>query len=196
MQLGNLVPAIVAGVLSAQLALFSSAARATDSDPLAELKRPGRVLLLPHAHAPGTGDPAQFKPHVCRTQRNLDAAGRKQAARLGERLRAAGVARAKIYSSQWCRCLETARLLKLGPVNELPALDALSERPEERQRQIDALRNFLAGLPRDGGVPFIMVTHPAVIGVLTGGGAAPAAGVILALDGSRVPRAVAEIKFK
>jgi phosphohistidine phosphatase SixA len=196
MQFDHLVPAIVAGVLSAQLALFSGGARAADGDPLAELKRPGRLLLLPHARAPGTGDPAHFKPHVCRTQRNLDAAGRKQAVRLGERLRAVGVARAKIYSSQWCRCLETARLLKLGPVNELPALDALSDRPEERQRQIDALRNFLAGLPRDGGVPVIMVTHPGVVGALAGGHAASAGGVILALDGSRVPRAVAEVELK
>jgi broad specificity phosphatase PhoE len=196
MQFGNLVPAIVAGMLSAQLALFSGGARAANGDPLVELKRPGRVLLLPHAHAPGTGDPAHFKPHVCRTQRNLDAAGRKQAARLGERLRAAGVSRAKIYSSRWCRCLETARLLKLGPVNELPALDALSDRPEQRQRQIDALRDFLAGLPRDSGVPVIMVTHPGVIGALTGTNAASAGGVIFALDGSRVPRAVAEVKLR
>ena len=195
MQLGNLAPAIVAGVLSAQLAFYCGAARATDSDPLAELKRPGRVLVLPHAHAPGTGDPAHFKPHDCRTQRNLDTAGRKQAARLGERLRAAGVAHAKIYSSQWCRCLDTAKLLKLGPVSELPALNASPDRPEDRTRNLDALRNFLAALPRDGG-PVIMVTHPDTVRALSGGNAAQAGGVILALDGSRVPRVVAEIKFK
>ncbi|HXZ93610.1 MAG TPA: histidine phosphatase family protein [Burkholderiales bacterium] len=195
MQFGNLVPAIVAGVLSAQLAFYSGAARATGSDPLAELKRSGRVLVLPHAHAPGTGDPAHFKPHVCRTQRNLDAAGRKQAAQLGEHLRAAGVTHAKIYSSQWCRCLDTAKLLKLGPVSELPALNASPDRPEDRARDIDALRNFLAALPRDGG-PVIMVTHPDTVRALSGGNAASAGGVILALDGSRVPRVVAEIKFK
>jgi len=193
MQVGNLVPAIVAGVLSAQLALFSGKARAADSEPLAELKRPGRVLVLVHAHAPGSGDPARFKLHDCRSQRNLDAAGRKQAARLGERLRAAGVAHAKIYSSQWCRCLETAKLLKLGPASELPALNAIPGRPDEREPHIDALRDFLAALPRDGG-PVIMVTHPETVGALAGGYRAPATGLILRLDGSRVPRVVAEIK--
>jgi phosphohistidine phosphatase SixA len=195
MQLGNLIPTIVAGVLSAQLALFSGKARASDPDPLAELERPGRVLVLAHAHAPGTGDPARFKLHDCRTQRNLDAAGRKQAAQLGERLRAAGVAHAKIYSSQWCRCLETAKLLKLGPVSELPALNAFPDRPQDRERDVDALRNFLAALPRDGG-PVIMVTHPETVGALTGGYGASVAGVILKLDGSRVPRVIAGIKAK
>ena len=77
-----------------------------------------------HATAPGTGDPAEFQLDDCATQRNLSAVGREQARATGARLRAAGITSAEVYSSQWCRCLETARLLGLGEVLELPALNS------------------------------------------------------------------------
>jgi len=195
MHLANVVTSLFAGALTAQLALAAGSARGAESDPLAELAQPGRVLLLRHAHAPGVGDPPHFKLHDCRTQRNLDAAGRKQAAQLGERLRAAGVARAKVYSSQWCRCLETARLLKLGSVSELPALNSFYDRPQDGDARIAALRTFLAGLPVNG-PPVVLVTHEVTIRALTGGRPAVGGGAILRLDGSHVPRIVVEIKEK
>jgi hypothetical protein len=52
--------------------------------------------------------------------------GREQAARIGARLRAAGLASTTVYSSQWCRCLETARNLAVGLVVELPALKTIA----------------------------------------------------------------------
>lgn len=69
------------------------------------------VVLMRHAVAPGTGDPAGFELDDCSTQRNLSERGREQARATGERFRANGVTDAAVYSSQWCRCLETARLL-------------------------------------------------------------------------------------
>jgi len=194
MKLATLVASVFAiVVLSAQLALSAGAARAGDPDPLAELARPGRVLLLRHANAPGLGDPQNFKLHDCGTQRNLDAAGREQAAQIGEHLRAAGVVRAKVYSSQWCRCLETARLLNLGSVHELPALNSFFDRPQDRERNLSALRDFIAGLPTDG-PPVVLVTHRATIAALTGVPAASSAGgVILKLDHSRAPQVVAAL---
>ncbi len=100
--------------------------------PLTELAKPGRVLMLRHAQAPGVGDPPGFRLDDCATQRNLDDSGRRQARALGSRLANAGVATARVYSSQWCRCLETARLLQLGPVSELPALNSFFERSQDR----------------------------------------------------------------
>jgi phosphohistidine phosphatase SixA len=47
----------------------------------------------------------------CGTQRNLTDAGRADAKRLGEILRARGVRISEVRSSQWCRCEETARLV-------------------------------------------------------------------------------------
>ena len=59
--------------------------------PLSGLAKPGRVLMLRHAQAPGIGDPPGFRIGDCTTQRNLDAGGRAQAARIGQRLAEAGL---------------------------------------------------------------------------------------------------------
>lgn len=169
------------------VALAASGAWAGDSVPLAELARPGRVLMLRHANAPGTGDPQNFRLEDCATQRNLDDAGRAQATALGRRLARAGVARAKIYSSQWCRCLETARLLDLGAVEPLPALNSFYDRPQQRDIGVAALRNFLAGLPQDG-PPVVLVTHQFTITELTGAGTPSGGGSLFQLNGSAAPR--------
>lgn len=177
-----------AGALLLSLGLCAAdPARGAEALPPAELAKPGRVLMLRHALAPGTGDPAHFALGDCSTQRNLDAAGRAQAAELGKRLARAGVAGAKVYSSQWCRCLETARLLGLGRVEALPALNSLFGRPQNRAPQVAALRGFLAKLPADG-PPVVLVTHQATISAFTGHGAVSGGGVILALDGTGEPR--------
>jgi len=69
-----------------------------------------------HALAPGGGDPDNFELRACDTQRNLDADGRAQSTEIGNALAASFTANGvvmnhKIYSSQWCRCLDTARLV-------------------------------------------------------------------------------------
>lgn len=174
------------------LAFFSAPALAAGPLPLAELANPGRVLMLRHALAPGVGDPPRFKLRDCSTQRNLDATGRSQAVKLGERLAQAGITRAQVYSSQWCRCLDTARLLGLGRVMELPALNSFFDRPQERDANIAALRAFLAKLPADG-PPVVLVTHQVTINAVTGAFAASGGGVILQLDGSTMPRVLGEV---
>ncbi len=179
-------------VVAAILLQLAFAAHAAEPLSPAELAKPGRVLMLRHANAPGIGDPPGFRLDDCATQRNLDAAGRAQAARLGERLAQAGVARAKVYSSQWCRCLETARLLKLGPVDELPALNSFYGRTQDRDANVAALRAFLAALPVDG-PPVVLVTHQFTIGAFTGGGIDSGGGTVFALNGSGAPRVLGDI---
>lgn len=141
---------------------------------------PGRVLVLRHARAPGVGDPPGFVLGDCTTQRNLDARGRDQARRLGERLRAAGYAGARVYTSQWCRCRETARLLGLGPVEDLPLLNSFFAEPARRDPQIRAWREFVDRLPRDGS-PVVFVTHQVNITALTGHFPASGEGLVLQL---------------
>ena len=155
--------------------------------PLAELAKPGRVLMLRHAEAPGVGDPPGFRLDDCDTQRNLDDSGRQQARALGSRLANAGVTAARVYSSQWCRCLETARLLQLGTVTGLPALNSFFERPQERAATIAALRSFLASLPADG-PPVVLVTHQFTINAFTSAGTPSGGGSIFQLDGTGNPR--------
>jgi phosphohistidine phosphatase SixA len=179
--------------LAALLPLVTPAAEAVELIPLTELAKPGRVLIMRHALAPGVGDSESFKLRDCATQRNLDSSGRAQAVAFGKRLARAGVTRAMVYSSQWCRCLDTARLLDMGAVEELLALNSFFRRPQDRDGQLAALRAFLARLPVDG-VPIILVTHQVTISALTGHGAASGGGVILALDGTGDPRVLGAIE--
>jgi phosphohistidine phosphatase SixA len=160
--------------------LGQAPAPAADEAASFEALRAGRAaLLLRHALAPGTGDPAAFRLDDCATQRNLSAAGQGQARAIGERLRAQGIAQAEVYSSQWCRCLETARLLDLGSVAELPALNSFFGDRASADAQTAALRDFLSAGPR--AAPVVLVTHQVNITALTGQGARSGEIVVVAL---------------
>jgi len=174
------------------LALVCPGLAAAAESAYAELAKPGRVLLLRHALAPGNGDPPGFRLDDCTTQRNLDATGRAQAVALGARLARSGVVKARVYSSQWCRCMETARLLGLGPVTPLPQLNSFYPTPQEREARIARLRAFLAAQPTDG-PPLILVTHQFTIAELSGGGTPSGGGSVFRLDGSGEPRLLGHI---
>jgi phosphohistidine phosphatase SixA len=140
---------------------------AADEEALWNGLRSGtHVAMMRHATAPGTGDPAIFKLGDCSTQRNLSEEGRAQAKRIGARFRANGIATARVFSSQWCRCLETARLLGLGPVEELPLLNSFFADSEQRDPQTRALKEWLAG--QNVPEPLVLVTHQVNITALTG----------------------------
>jgi len=130
------------------------------------LRQPGAVAIMRHAVAPGTGDPAGFDLGDCGTQRNLDARGRDQARRIGEALRENGIEFDRVLSSQWCRCLETAELLGLGPVEEFPALNSFFAERSTRESQTREALEFLANLPDDARV--MLVTHQVNIAALAG----------------------------
>ncbi len=144
----------------------------------ARLSEPGIVAVVRHAHAPGTGDPASFTVDDCATQRNLGARGRQQAREIGAAIRAAGAIVDRVLTSQWCRCRDTARLLDLGPVEDLPALNSFFRNPARADRQTADLRQFLSGLPP--GAAVILVTHYVNIKSLTGRGVA--SGEVLLLE--------------
>ncbi|MEQ8604871.1 MAG: histidine phosphatase family protein [Marivibrio sp.] len=179
------VPAALA--LALAIVLVAAPVRAADPFPLERLADGGYALMLRHALAPGTGDPAAFELRDCSTQRTLNDVGRAQARALGEALRAAGIAEASVYSSQWCRCLETAELLGLGPVQELPALNSFFGRNrDDRPKRLEALRRFLAEQPTDG-PPIILVTHQVTVTAITGDFVRSGEGRALALDGTGAP---------
>lgn len=179
----------LAALLLTLSALAPLHAESEDAKALVELAKPGRVLMLRHALAPGFGDPPGFRIGACATQRNLDAAGRKQARLLGARLRAAGIERATVYSSQWCRCLETARLLGIGKVTPRPELNSFFGRAEARDAQLAAVGKLLAALPQDG-APVVLVTHQVVISGMTDRAVGSGGGYVLRLDGSVKPPVV------
>lgn len=126
----------------------------------------GHVALLRHATAPGIGDPPGFRLDDCATQRNLSGAGRDEARRIGEALRVRGIRIDAVYTSAWCRCRETARLLEAGPAVVLPALNSFFAAPAREAPQMAELRAWLGG-QRPAGT-LVLVTHQVVITALTG----------------------------
>jgi len=88
-------------------------------DVWALLRKPGHFVLLRHSNAPGSqteSNDMNFKD--CSIQRNLDADGKAQAARIGDAFRKHGIAKLQLIASQYCRAIETAKLTRLGPVSE------------------------------------------------------------------------------
>jgi phosphohistidine phosphatase SixA len=164
------------------LLVFASAQAADPTDLVTSIRSGSHVLMIRHAHAPGSGDPDHFKIGDCSTQRNLDDRGRAQAQQIGRWLRAHGITSARIFSSQWCRCRDTAEGLALGPVNELPALNSFFERPQDRAPNLAALRAFLSQQPTDGPL-VVLVTHFVTISAISGLGVAAGEGVVLRLQG-------------
>lgn len=131
------------------------------------LRGGGHVLLMRHAATnPGIGDPPQFTLQDCRTQRNLSAAGKTQAARTGKRIAELGIPISAVLSSRWCRCLDTASIA-FGSVTPEPALDSFfGERSAQAEQQTAAVRARIQSFSGPGNL--VMVTHQVNITALTG----------------------------
>jgi phosphohistidine phosphatase SixA len=155
------MPGPIAVVLLALAALASSlivvptGAVADEGDAWAALAKGGHVALVRHGSAPpgGGGDPPGFRIDDCATQ---------QARALGEAFRRHGVPVDRIQSSPWCRCLETARLMALGPVESVMAV-ASSERSPER---LVVLKQMVADWRGPG--TLVLVTHALTVRALVG----------------------------
>jgi broad specificity phosphatase PhoE len=129
------------------------------------LRAPGSVVVLRHSYAPGGFDPPTARLDDCSTQRNLDANGRAQAARVGEAFRQSGIAVGVILSSPRCRCLDTGRLA-FGRAQAWGPLQGALDDAERRGRQLAEIRQAIAA-HHDGPV-LVLVTHGSVVSDLTG----------------------------
>ncbi len=141
----------------------------------------GHILMLRHAMAPGFGDPENIKIGDCSTQRNLDGTGRTQSKQIGAWLKHNNIKPSAIYSSQWCRCLETAKLMDVGNVKELPALNSFFEMTENREPNLKKLNAFIAAQNTTNKL-IIMVTHSVTISAIAGHSVASGDGVLLKLN--------------
>ena len=180
--------------LSVLTALAVASVDADDAELIERMKAGGHLLMIRHALAPGSGDPANFQIGDCSTQRNLDDRGREQARTIGIWLRTNGVTSTRVYSSQWCRCLETADLIIMGLVTELPALNSFFELTQNREIHLKALRKFIAEQPSDG-VLIILVTHFVTISAITGEGVSSGEGVLIELHKDAPYRIVGRLNF-
>ncbi|MFN9472110.1 histidine phosphatase family protein, partial [Acidovorax sp.] len=88
---------------------------AQDTEAEALLRKGGVVAAFRHALAPGTFDPPGFRLGDCSTQRNLSEEGREQARRTGAWFKERQLQPAKVLSSPWCRCIDSATLAFAAP---------------------------------------------------------------------------------
>ena len=152
-------------LLASLAACGTTQAAPAQSDLWTILRRPGSFALVRHAMAPGTSDPSGFRIDDCTTQRNLSADGREQAVRIGDLFRAKGITVADLYSSQWCRCLDTATLMKVGEVRPQPLLNSFFQDRSRAAAQIEALSQWIGQL--DLAKPTVFVTHQVVVTALS-----------------------------
>jgi len=154
----TIVTAVAAVLLGALM--LAPPTYASDTQNLWQsLQSGGHVVLIRHAIAPGTGDPDTFDVNDCSTQH-------QQSDRIGTLFRDNGIQSAQVYSSQWCRCLETARGLSLGAVQEMTALNSFFQNRGMQGPQTQALREWLREAPLTQ--PTVLVTHQVNITALTG----------------------------
>lgn len=153
--------------LVAALALPSGeAASSTLGD---QLRRGGVILVIRHA-ATDQSKPDQNPVDLedCRTQRNLSAAGRRDAKLIGQGVRRLEVKVGAVLSSPFCRTRETAKLA-FGRATVSGALlnTIVAEHDAKWRRQISAARRLLGTKPAAGRVT-VLVTHGSVVTDTTG----------------------------
>lgn len=156
---------------------FLGAAVAADTKLLEQLKDGQHVLFIRHAYAPGYGDPEGFRLDQCETQRNLNEQGRQQARGIGKWLTKEGILRAQVFSSPWCRCLETAKLLQKGEPAAIPELGSFFNQMSQAKTRTRELEKWLQSRQAESlnsnpkkreHLPIILVTHHVNIEAFTG----------------------------
>ncbi len=178
--------ALRAGLLLAAVVVVPAQA---DEAGWMALGRPGAIALIRHAYAPGVGDPPGMRLGDCPSQRNLDAQGRAEAARLGERLRRRGVRVQEVLHSPWCRARDTAQLAMAaasGPTSrEEPAFGSFFGGHGDAGRQTAAAREILRRWQGPG--VLLVFTHQVNVLGLTGIALAPAEGLVVRVPPGEAP---------
>lgn len=167
---------------------------ANSGDIWSRLQQPDNAyfVLMRHALAPGTGDPANFQLGDCTTQRNLSEEGREQARQTGAAFRQGGVAVEKVLSSEWCRCLETAELMALGSVEPFPPINSFFQDRTTEAAQTAQVQQFMQDKTDTPSVT-VLVTHFVNTAALSGSGIGSGEMVVMQVDDENQLAVVGEI---
>jgi phosphohistidine phosphatase SixA len=161
------------------ISLTSSIKAEIDKDILASLKEGNKLIFIRHAYAPGGGDPDNFDINDCNTQRNLSDSGRQQAKNISNFFIENQINFKRVYSSEWCRCKETAKIA-FGDFETKNFLNSFFSQKfaKNRKKQMNDLNNFVDNYKDDGNLVF--VTHYVVISEALN--YAPSSGEIVVAD--------------
>ena len=142
------------------------------------LRRGGYVVALRHAATDPTATDLTANLRDCSRQRNLNAAGRRQARAIGRAFRQQDIPVGRVLASPFCRTRDTARLAfgEAQPSRALLSPDFGDGDPERRPR---GLRRLLTLAPPSGSNT-VLVSHEAAIAAATGVTVAEGESVIVA----------------
>ena len=134
------------------------------------LKKNDNIIFIRHSLAPGTGDPENINLNDCKTQRNLNSEGIKQSKKIGNFFKKNNIIVEHIFSSEWCRCKDTA----FHAFESFKTFDALNSFYSEKfyknkNKQIKKLKKFISDW--DNNSNLVLVTHYVVILEILGIGA-------------------------
>ena len=167
---------------AALLALAVTAPAFADETLWSQLRSGGFVVFIRHGLTdPGVGDPPGFKLGDCKTERNLNAAGRAEAKRVGEAFRREKIPVAQVLSSEWCRCRDTAQIA-FGSYEVWPALNNLFGRPENVDVQRRAMLERAGRFRGPGNL--VLVTHGSTVVPVAGVSPATAEMVVMRPTGT------------
>tara|TARA_A100001015_G_scaffold290476_1_gene363536 strand:+ start:60 stop:614 length:555 start_codon:yes stop_codon:yes gene_type:complete len=141
-----------------------------DDNLILSLKEGGKIIFIRHALAPGNGDPENFNIYDCSTQRNLDQKGIQQAKKIGNFFKSNNISIENVYSSEWCRCKDTANYA----FSKFKTFDALNSFYDEKfqinkDKQITDLKIYIKNW--NGNKNLVFITHYVVISELFNQGA-------------------------
>ena len=143
------------------------------------LEQGGKLIFIRHAYAPGSGDPKNFNLNDCSTQRNLSDEGRTQSKKIGNFFEINNISIGKIYSSEWCRCKETAEIAFKNFETKFFLNSFFSTKfSVNRKQQVIDFNKFLKTWDQKQNI--IFVTHYVVISELLN--YAPSSGEIVISD--------------
>ena len=156
---------ILTGVIFITLVLVTEAFARSELE-IIKKNISANVIFLRHALAPGFGDPQNFIKEDCSTQRNLNNKGRLQARLIGNYLRSTNLKFSQILTSEWCRCIDTAKELNLGQWATFSGLNSFFQEYEKKDQVMNKLQKKLDSLGHSDLALF--VTHQVVISEQTG----------------------------
>ena len=161
------------------ITLTTSIKADSNKNLMKQLKDGEKLIFIRHAYAPGSGDPNNFNLNDCSTQRNLSDRGKKQAEHIGSIFRENKIEIDEVYSSEWCRCKETAEIAftNFTTKNFLNSFYS-SNYAKNKTKQIKDLMKFVK--KNDFEKNIIFVTHYVLISEVLD--YAPSSGEIIVSD--------------
>lgn len=165
--------AAILSILLVVLALpVAQPARAQAQNSLAlvsELQKGGHVIFFRH----GATDKRQADTDVsnldnCATQRNLVDYGRQQSQMIGAGFKALRIPVGEVVSSNFCRCMETAKIA-FGRATPDPTFASYMQvSDEEKRRRVNYLAGHLNAAPKPG-TNTVLVGHHLMFEEASGG---------------------------